>query len=271
MYLLQGNRNVLIRNPSHYLQDSSVFQGLKIIQDVAWNPGSGRMHSNFSSFCEDLFFFPLKRSERKRKSSRVICNPTGGPEHFIHGKPSTGTKCTAALCQLWASYIACRVSIDTKLNFPLPWRFFGLMNITDKVLANTQWLEFCHFQWENIHKKCFFSNQTTPLLWVSFSLPTADPTQHGVKKGYEDNELDKMHPSKWCSSHCLNFPGCGTVKKELGNCPFWWEEMAREKTCFSRSEDSQLGLLSTWEFFIPTFLFLFFKLANKNTIIANSY
>lgn len=173
--------------------------------------------------------------------------------------------------QLWASYIACRVSVDTKLNFPLPWRFFGLMNITDKVLANTQWLEFCHFQWENIHKKCFFSNQTTPLLWVSFSLPTADPTQHGVKKGYETNELDKMHPSKWCSSHCLHFPGCGTVKKELGNCPFWWEEMAREKTCFSRSEDSQLGLLSTWEFFIPTFLFLFFKPANKNRIIANSY
>lgn len=84
---------------------------------------------------------------------------------------------------------------------------FSLKNMTEKVLANAQWLEFCHFQWENT---CLFTNQAMPLLLVGFSFPKAEPTKYGVKKEHDGiNKLDKMH-----LSNCLNFPSCEDLGRQ---------------------------------------------------------
>jgi len=70
------------------------------------------------------------------------------------------------------------------------------------------------------------------------------------------------HPLMWRSRKTV-------VREELGNSPFRWQEMARGKKSFFRSEDSSFWCLSTWDFFILTFFSL---LANKNNrVIANSY
>lgn len=79
--------------------------------------------------------------KRKRKSSRVTCTSTYGPQAFIRENH----------------------------------------HMTEKVLANVQCLGFCYFQWENTYTICLFTNQTMSLLWVGFSLPEAKATKYTVK------------------------------------------------------------------------------------------
>lgn len=133
------------------------------------------------------------------------------------------------------TWVVCSVSADIGSNPNVLWRLFGLMNTMSRILVNVQWLEFCHFQWENTYKLVCFTYQTMPLLQIHFSLPIAKSAKYEVKKGYNrDISLDKTHPSRWCSSHCLNFPGCGgrprktAVREEFSGHPFQWEDRKKE-------------------------------------------
>lgn len=234
-----SSKTTEISQSSSILQSCFSRTGNNNIRLTRGNTKSRKLQNVFQCFhiLQGLLFFPLMSC--KRKSSRLTCNSTCGPEAFIHENYHTVITCS---CTVWVASL---------LNYMLhAWGHgnepqsptetpFSSVNTTEEVLANVRWLGFCHFQWENANKIWWFTHQTMPLSWVGFSLPKAKPTKYGVKEEYNGlNKLDKMHPS-----NCLNFPSCGNLgrqwsRKNLVILHFDGKRWLEENICFSRSEDS---------------------------------